>query len=159
VKDSFADLDLTSAGFRPLFRAEWLHRAPHDSRAASRRGWSRVTTEQQLGEWESAWAESPETSGFFRPALLAVETIAVLARYARGRIAAGAIANRSATVIGLSNVFDAGGDLESAWSGGAEAVEALWGGMPVVGYDSDESLDAARRAGFESIGELVVWIT
>jgi hypothetical protein len=159
VKDSFADLDLTSGGFRPLFRAEWLHRAPDDSRAGSAPGWSRITTEQQLEEWESAWAESPEVSGFFRPALLAVETIAVLARYADGRIVAGAIANRSATVIGLSNVFDTGEDLESAWSGGAAAAEALWGEMPVVAYDSDASLDAARRAGFESIGELVVWIT
>jgi hypothetical protein len=157
VKDSFADLALTSAGFRPLFRAEWLHRAPDDRRAASGRGWSRIATEQQLGEWESAWAGSPEASVFFRPALLAVETIAVLARYAGGRIVAGAIANRSATVFGLSNVFDTGEDLESAWSGGAAAAEALWGQMPVVGYDSGASLDAARRAGFDSIGELVVW--
>lgn len=159
VKDSFADLDLSPAGFRPLFRAEWLHRAPDDSRAAFGNGWSRLATEPQLEEWESAWAESPETSNFFRPALLAVETVAVLARYADGRIVAGAIANRGTTVIGLSNVFDTGGDLESAWSGGAAAGEALWGPMPVVGYDSDASLDAARRAGFESVGKLTVWIT
>jgi hypothetical protein len=157
VKDSFADLDLTSAGFRPLFHAEWLHRPPGP--AESRRGWSRVTTEQQLGEWESAWGGSPEPSGFFRPALLAVETIAVLARYAGGRIVAGAVANRSATVIGLSNVFDTGEDLESAWSDGAAAAEVLGGQMPVVGYDSGASLDAARRVGFESVGELVVWIS
>jgi hypothetical protein len=60
-------------------------------------------------------------------------------------------------VIGLSNVFDTGGDLDSAWPGAAAAVEALWGSMPVVGYDSGAALDAARRAGFDSIGELVVW--
>src|SRR5688572_1803404 len=59
VKDSFADLDLTSAGFRPLFHAEWLHRAPSDTDNVSGRGWSMLTTEQQLAEWESAWAESP----------------------------------------------------------------------------------------------------
>jgi hypothetical protein len=159
VKDSFADLDLASAGFRPMFQAEWLHREPPDSRAAHGRGWSRVTTERQLGEWESTWAASPAAAGFFRPALLAIETIAVLARYAGERIIAGAIANRSEAVIGLSNVFATGGDSASAWSGGAEAAEALWGAMPVVGYDSDASLDSARRAGFETIGELVVWIT
>jgi hypothetical protein len=159
VKDSFADLDLTSGGLRPLFRAEWLHRAAHDGPAESGRGWSRVTTEQQLAEWESAWTGSAEPSGFFRPSLLAVETIALLAQHAGDRIVAGAVANRSATVIGLSNVFDTGEDLEFAWSGGAAAAEALWGPMPVVGYDSDASLAAARRAGFESIGELAVWIT
>ena len=159
VKDSFADLDLTPAGFRPLFHAQWLHRAPSDTDSVSGRGWSMVTTEQQLAEWESAWAGSPEAASFFRPALLAVETIGVLARSAGDRIVAGAVANRSATVVGLSNVFDTAGDVESAWLGGAAAVAALWGDMPVVGYDSGADLDAARRAGFDSIGELVVWIS
>lgn len=158
VKDSFADLDLTSAGFRPLFRAEWLHRAPRDTGTAGR-GWTMLMTEQQLAEWEAAWAGSREPASFFRPALLTVETIGVLARYAGGRIVAGAVANRSATLVGLSNVFDTGGELESAWLGGAAAVAALWGPMPVVGYDSGADLDAARQAGFDGIGELVVWIS
>jgi len=30
--------------------------------------------------------------------------------------------------------------------------------MPVVGYDSGASLDAAHQAGFQTIGELVVWL-
>jgi hypothetical protein len=30
--------------------------------------------------------------------------------------------------------------------------------IPVVGYDSGASLAAARRAGFDGIGELVVWL-
>jgi hypothetical protein len=30
--------------------------------------------------------------------------------------------------------------------------------MPVVGYDSGESLDAAQRAGFAAIGSLAVWV-
>ena len=158
VKDSFADLDLTAAGFRPLFQAEWLHQASGNARAASCRGWSTLTTEQQLGEWESTWAGRTEASGVFRPALLVDETIRVLARYDGGRIVAGGVANRSATVIGLSNVFDAAGDVESAWLGGAAAAKAVWGQMPVVGYDSGASLDAARQAGFDSIGDLVVWL-
>lgn len=158
VKDSFAALDLTAAGFRPLFHAEWLHCASGNTRAAPGRGWSTLATEQQLGEWESRWAGSPEAAGFFRPAVLVDEVIGVLARYDCGRIVAGAVANRSATVIGLSNVFDAAGDLESAWLGGAEAARALLGQMPVVSYDSGASLDAAHQAGFDSIGELVVWL-
>ena len=158
VKDSFADLDLTAAGFRPLLHAEWLHQASGNTLAASGRGWSILTTEQQLGEWESTWAGSPEASGFFRPALLVDEAIGVLAQYDGGRIVAGAVANRSATVIGLSNVFDTAGDLEAAWLGGAAAAKALWGQIPVVGYDSGASLDAAHQAGFDSVGELVVWL-
>jgi hypothetical protein len=158
VKDSFASLDLAAAGFRPLFRAEWLVRESAEARVPSALGWSAVTTEEQLGEWEKAWAEMPEGSDFFRRALLEDETIGVLAGYDVDRIVAGAIVNRSTTVIGLSNVFDAAGDLESAWVAGAAAAAALWGAMPTVGYDSGDSLDAAHRAGFESIGELVVWL-
>ena len=158
VKDSFAGLNLGAAGFRCLFRAEWLVREPAEPRVPSARRWSAVTTAEQLGEWEAAWAEAPEGPGFFRRALLEDGTIGVLAGYDGDRIVAGAIANRSSTVIGLSNVFDVAGDLESAWVAGAAAAGALWGEMPTVGYDSGESLDAAHTAGFESIGELVVWL-
>jgi len=158
VKDSFAGLDLAAAGFRSLFRAEWLVREPSEAPVPPARGWSALSTAEQLGEWEAAWAELPEGSGFFRRALLEDETIGVLAGYDGDRIVAGAIANRSTTVIGLSNVFDVAGDLESAWVAGAAVAAALWGEMPTVGYDSGDSLDAAHRAGFESIGELVVWL-
>jgi hypothetical protein len=30
--------------------------------------------------------------------------------------------------------------------------------MTTVGYDSGDSLEAAHRGGFKSIGELVVWL-
>ena len=146
-RDSFADLDLTAAGFRPLFEAEWLYEASGNARAAFGRRWSTLTTEQQLGEWESTWAGSTDASRAFRPALLLDDAIGVLARYDGGRIVAGAVANRSATVIGLSNVFDAAGDLESAWLGGAAAAKALWGQMPVVGYDSGASSRRCSSSG------------
>jgi len=158
AKDSFACLDFGAAGFRPLFRAEWLAREPAESRVTPVRGWSAVTTGARLSEWESAWGEAPGGSGFFRPELLANEAIRVLARSDGDRIVAGAVANRSATVIGLSNVFDTAGDLESAWVAAAAATAAQWGEMPIVGYESGDLLDAAHGAGFESIGELVVWI-
>lgn len=94
----------------------------------------------------------------FRSSLLANSAIAVLARdYGEG-IVAGAVVNRSATVIGLSNVFHTHGDLESVWRGAASAAQARWGPMPVVGYDSGTALHAAHRAGFGSVGELVVWV-
>ena len=159
VKDSFADLDLTAAGFRSLFRAEWLLRRPDDAPSAAAPAWSFLMTEEQLGEWESTWAESTDATCFFRPALLTNQAVRVLARYDLGHIVAGAVANRSATMIGLSNVFDAAGDLESAWHGAAAAATSVWGPLPVVGYDSGSSLDAAKEAGFDSIGELVVWVT
>jgi hypothetical protein len=158
VKDSFAGLDLAAAGFRPLFRAHWLAREPSGSRVRSARRWSVLTTAEQLDEWEAAWAGSAEGAGFFKPSLLEDETIVVLAGYQGDLIVAGAIANRSRTVIGLSNVFDVAGDLESAWVGAAAIAARLWGEMTTVSYDSGDSLDAAHRGGFKSIGELVVWL-
>jgi hypothetical protein len=86
------------------------------------------------------------------------ERIAVIAQYRGGRIIAGAIANRSATVVGLSNVFHAGGDLEPAWAGSASVAVQRWGELPVVAYDSGPSLDAARAEGFESVGDVVIWL-
>jgi hypothetical protein len=158
VKDSFAVLNLAVAGFRPLFRAAWLLRDSDGALSASGRGWSALTTDDQLAEWEAAWAELPEGSGFFRPALLADETIGVLAKYDGDRIVAGAVAKQSAGVIGLSNLFAAHGDLESALVGAAAAAAARWGDLPTVGYESGAWLDAGQAAGFTPIGDLVVWL-
>ena len=156
IKDSFADLDLAAAGFELLFRAEWLCQSPSGGSDAAR-GWSVVTLPAELERWEAAWGGSPGVHRFFRAALLTNEAVAVLARYERERPIAGAIANRSAAAIGLSNVFDTGGERESAWAGGASAARALWGPWPVVGYDSGAALEGARRVGFVTIGELAVW--
>jgi hypothetical protein len=157
VKDSFDCLDLGAAGFETLFRAEWVARPPAVGHGAAPREWSPVTTVGRLREWENVWGEPPGGSGFFRPALLQSETIVVLARHEGDRIVAGAIANRSADVIGLGNLFDAAGDLVSAWEGAAEAATSLWDAMPAVGYDSGDALDAAHQAGFVGVGELAVW--
>jgi hypothetical protein len=70
------------------------------------------------------------------------------------QVFAGGVANRSETVVGLSNM---NGDLESAYRGAAGAVQKPWGAMPVVGYDSGAALEAALRFGFAGIAELAVW--
>jgi len=158
VKDSFASLDLGAVGFEALFSAEWVVRRPAHGQIAARRGWSAVATVPQLRAWEECWGELPGVPGFFLPALLQIESIVVLARHDGDRVVAGAIANRSAGVIGLSNVFDAAGDLVSAWAEAAEVASTLWGDMPTVSFDAGNSLKAALQAGFESIGELVVWL-
>lgn len=157
VKDSFASLDLGADGFRPLFRAEWVVRKPAEGRSRSAPAWSPITTEAELREWEASWGEVPGGSNFFRPALLKHKRIAVLAGHDGDGIVAGGIANRTTNVIGLSNVFEVAGDLESAWLSAAAAATALWGDISIVSYDLDDSLDAAHGAGFESVGELAVW--
>ena len=157
IKDSFADLDLSGSGFEVLFTAEWLCRDQAVARNLSK-GWLPVAGGEELERWEAAWGESPRPRPFFRRELLTHTRIKIFARVDGARLRAGAIANRSRDVIGLTNVFDVEGDLESAWSEGASAAQALWGPMPVVGYDEGEPLEAAHRAGFKTIGSLAIWI-
>jgi hypothetical protein len=35
---------------------------------------------------------------------------------------------------------------------------SLWPGLPVVGYQHGTALHAARRAGFDAIGDLRIWL-
>jgi hypothetical protein len=156
IKDSFADLDLAPHGFDVLFTAEWVCR--HAAGRAGSAGWAAVASEGELERWEVAWGEPPLPRPFFRRELLGDTRVMLLARAEGGEIRGGAIANRGGAVIGLSNLFDVDGDLESAWSGAATAARAHWGPLPVVGYAGGAALDAARRAGFEAIGDLAVWV-
>jgi hypothetical protein len=157
IKDSFVDLDLSASGFEVMFTADWVcNDRARDTQPAD--GWSAVADEDELERWEAAWGESPIPRPFFRAELLTDARIRILAESDGEQVCGGAIANRSGAVIGLSNVFDIEGDLESAWRNAASAAQTVWGRMPVVGYDRGDSLDAAHRAGFETVGHLAVWV-
>ncbi|MFD3549723.1 hypothetical protein ACFWUW_29780 [Streptomyces sp. NPDC058655] len=160
VKDSFAALDLGPEGFEVLFEAQWIHRpagaAPVTAGPSPQ--WSPVAGAGELAEWEAAWGGGEEAAGLFRPSLLTAETLFLTGRV-EGRIAAGAVAHRSGSVVGVSNLFahdDA--PVGAVWAGVLTAVAARWPGLPVVGYESGDDLDAALRAGFTTLGPLRIWI-
>lgn len=71
---------------------------------------------------------------------------------------ASVMANRSATVVGLSNLEVTTMSLDAAWAGAVAAVGAAHPGLPIVGYERDDDLATARRAGFRTLGPLRVWI-
>jgi hypothetical protein len=160
LKDSFACLDLASEGFHVLFEAQWISRdadAPSPETPAGMR-WERVRDPAVLRRWERAWNQYDTPPGLFHPSLLDEDAVIVMAGYRDEAIAAGAIANRGATVAGLTNVFSAAGDLDAAWCGSLAAVAALVGDVPLVGYERGHDLEAARRYGFSLLGPLRVWI-
>ncbi|MEV7726122.1 hypothetical protein AB0P15_15425 [Streptomyces sp. NPDC087917] len=158
VKDSFASLDLAPAGFEVLFEAQWIHRpAGPAPAAASRLEWSEVTGAEELEAWEAAW-DGTESGGIFRPTLLG-EDRAFLAGRAGGRIVAGAVVCFGAEVAGVSNLFARDpADTDATWAAVLDAVAARRPGLPVVGYEHGEDLDAAVRAGFAPLGPLRVWL-
>jgi hypothetical protein len=155
VKDSFASVELSSEGFRVLFDAEWIYHEPAEHQAEVAAGWSTVRTPEQL----RTWAAVHGGGDVFRPALVNDAAVAIVFAYDdQGDVAAGAIGNRSASVVGISNVFTLTAAEDDAWAGAIAAISARFPGMPLVGYERDRDLSAAHRAGFVSVGLLRVWL-
>ncbi|MFD8148131.1 hypothetical protein [Streptomyces sp. NPDC059708] len=159
VKDSFASLDLGPAGFEVLFEARWIHRpaGPAAAPAGGRLEWDEVEGPGELADWEAAWGDG-EGGGTFHAGLLR-EGIVFLAGRDGGRITAGAVLSAGGGVVGVSNVFaTTPADADGAWAAALDASAHHWPGLPVVGYEHGEDLDAALRAGFSPIGPLRVWL-
>ncbi|WP_433306409.1 hypothetical protein ACQP2F_20715 [Actinoplanes sp. CA-030573] len=148
VKDSYAALDLD--GFTPLFEARWIHR-PAPSRVPGPLA-RRVATPAELREWHAQWG----SGDVFRPALLDDPAVAVLAVDSRG----GAVLNRAAGVVGVSNVFAVvPADIDGVWSATVHAAAALFPGLDLVGYEHGDDLTTALAAGFAPIGPLRVLVS
>ena len=154
IKDSFASVDLSGEGFRPLFDAEWIHRPPVSPAATPGPVWSVVETAGDLADWATAHGGGDT----FRPALLDDPAVTILAAHDDGALVAGVIGNRDAGAAGLSNLFVLDADPDVVWAGASAAVSAAFPGLPLVGYEHGEDLDLARRAGFVTTGPLRVWI-
>jgi hypothetical protein len=167
VKDSFCTLDLALLGFRVLFEAQWIYRTalqPEPETSIPGVHWARITETAELARWEAAWRGEPanklgtDQTSIFLPSLLADETIAFIAAYRQGQIVAGAIANRTGEVVGLSNLFVPGEAKTMFWAGCVAGVMVAFPGLPVVGYERGDDLAIAQTLGFESLGPLRVWL-
>jgi hypothetical protein len=159
IKDSFATLDLTPAGFGLLFEAEWICRPTDDgSTPGISTAWQPITDPGSLVEWETAWAGSAGSTSLFRPQLLEDPNVVVLGNHVAGEIVEGVVLNRGADVIGLTNLFTRRGDLDAAWNAATNTASALFPNEAIVGYESGSDLSAARRHGFVSLGPLLVWM-
>ncbi|MFJ9420267.1 hypothetical protein ACIRPT_39870 [Streptomyces sp. NPDC101227] len=159
VKDSFADLDLTEAGFQVLFEAQWIHRPASAPALTSDLAWDMVGDPDMLRAWALAWDNEDGNADLFRPELLDDPATFVLAgQSADGRVVAGGVASRSDHVVGISNVFALDGGPDTAWPGVLDAVNWLFPTLTVVGYEQADDLVAAIRHGFEPMGPLRIWL-
>lgn len=166
IKDSFAELDLAALAFQFYFEANWIWRAPStplpkvDDQGVQ---WVRLEGAAQLTQWETAWSGNPighsatPEPRLFLPALLADPNVAFVAAYQGSAIIAGAIANRTDTVVGLSNLFTPPADHVAFWAGCVATAQASFPGLALVGYESGEDLVRAEAVGFEKLQSLRVW--
>lgn len=161
IKDSFCRLDLHAHGFKKLFEARWLWRAPRPAaRAASRLRWTDVDTPALLERWAAAWWPEPGAAlpdpAVFGPALLDDPAVGLLAGFEGERLVAGCAVTRSDDVAGLSCCFlppEAGLREEML-----DVVQARHPGRALVSYDQGEVLQALLGLGFEAVGPLQVWL-
>jgi hypothetical protein len=157
VKDSFAQLDLTSWGFDCLFEARWIsysQDAPASARADGPLQWRRIDSADALAAWEKAWrrGQSPGSTSIFRAALLKDRAIAILAGSLGDEIVAGCVLNLSAEAIGLSNLFAPEDMRAAAWRVCRDHASASAPDRPIVGYEQGEDLV------FQELGPLRVWL-
>ncbi|GAA1672786.1 hypothetical protein GCM10009830_18740 [Glycomyces endophyticus] len=155
VKDSFADLDLAPYGFEVLFEARWIRRPAGPPPAAP--AWNRAEDPDALRAWATAWDGGEGNADLFRPRLLDHPGVSVVAGTREGDVAAGAVLTRGGGVVGVSNVFAADG-AGAGWPVALAAAHALFPGVPLVGYEHGDDLDAALRHGFAPLGPLRVWL-
>ncbi|WP_327366224.1 hypothetical protein [Streptomyces sp. NBC_01217] len=160
VKDSFADLDLSEAGFQVLFEAQWIHRPASAPAITSDLAWDVAGDPDTLRAWAHAWDDGNGNADLFRPELLDDPATFVLAGQSPGgRVIAGAVASHSDQVVGISNVFALEGGPDAAWPVVLDAVHRLFPTLPVVGYEhGGDDLAAAVRHGFEPVGPLRIWL-
>lgn len=165
VKDSWTSLDLAAAGFTPVIDGEWLWLDPVGAEgvaaipAADQRRWRSLESGAEMAQWSRAWAQNPQHATILRPQLLHEAGVHVLAAGdGDDDFVAGCIVNVTGEVAGLSNLFSSDGDDARTWSEALSAASPLAPGRVLVGWESGDGVDAARSAGFETIGPLTVWI-
>jgi hypothetical protein len=166
VKDAFQCLDLGRLGFHVLFHATWLFFAPSSASPdpdADACEWSPARTEADLDIWERTWRGTPNNADalshprIFLPRLLERPGFHFLVARRDGAAVATAALNRSAHVVGISNVFSASEPPLALYASGVRAARTLYPGLPIVGYERDAGLAAALAVGFEALHGLTVW--
>lgn len=143
VKDSFKTLDITRLGFEVLLEANWIRKAhPKAGPMVSGLSWERVKPGGEV----------------FPAALFSDHNFAMFSARRGDAVVAGGTLYRSDGVVGLSNVTAEFDDEPAVWRDLASLAAATFPGLPLVGYESDDELDAAHKAGFEVGDPLRVWV-
>lgn len=153
IKDSYANLDMLPFGYKILFEADWIYHASVSDLEPIQTNWRVITAEKDLAQWTiRSGLES-----VIKPDLLKLKDVKFFILENNDGIS-GFIANLSAHVVGISNVFSVGNEYKSLWWDIPKIVSTEFPGLSMVGYEHNSSLAAAHLSGWTSTGSLRVWI-
>ena len=161
IKDSFAALDLSDYGFKKLFAAKWfyLNAAKFTPiKAETELHFKIIKTEKDLSDWRIAW-DSNEDLGkqIFHPEILNDPKLYFVAGYKNDRIECGCLLNETENILGISN-FSAPEKNIEYWS---EIIRFVFDSIKftdIVGYERKDLTEKLKNLGFETIGDLIVWL-
>jgi hypothetical protein len=94
----------------------------------------------------------------FPAALFSDHNFAMFSAKRGDSVVAGGTLYRSDGVVGLSNVIAEFDDEPAVWRDLGSLAASTFPGVPLVGYEADDELDAAHKAGFEIGDPLRVWV-
>lgn len=159
VKDSFATLDLSRQGFRPLFSASWIFRDARNPAPTTDAGlvWKVVSTPASFAAWQRGWAGDSVSPSPFAVPLLADPRVTLIGGWRGDTVIAGAALNRSAGAIGWSNVFGPSDDSYACRAAALGFALGMAGNIPLVGYEQGEELAQSLDLGFAACGPLTIW--
>ncbi len=159
-KDSFGCVDGAELGFQKLFEASWIW---HDGVAGEPRfDWRRIQTDDALLSWESGWANSDPGAASaprqFPPSLMEDRDISFFSAYDKNEMIAGFALSLTDSVVGISNLFCLNQQIADIWLDAVRLISGLLPETPIVGYENGEFLECAIGAGFQTCGQLRVWV-
>ena len=145
VKDSYATVDLSPAGFVVLFEATWLSARGTGSPTS----WRPLTTARELAGWHAGWMAAGGVDGVLDPAQLASTDVSFVGAMRGGEVHDGAVLHRFENTIGAGNLFGT-----DPWPHLLALVDRA---AIVVGYEAGDAAAAAITAGATDLGPLRVW--
>lgn len=152
IKDSFAKIDMSAYGFQILFEAEWIYYPPGKGNTNVSSPWQVIRLQKEF----DVWTQASGLTDVIRPELLKRKDVKFFIRRIGDKYA-GFSASSGYGVVGISNVFseaDMNGEL---WLEIRRAASREFPGLPLVGYERDEHLQAALAARWISVGTLLIW--
>ncbi len=161
IKDSFQTLNLIEYGFKKLFDAKWLYLEVENFKpiqSDKKLNYKIVESEEILADWRKAW-DTNENLGkeIFKPKLLDDPKVRFIAGFEEQNLISGCFINETEHVLGISNFFAPDESIEY-WSGLVEFIFASFNFADIIGYERDDLAKELQLLGFETIGDLTVWL-